>query len=186
MSAWPFANRRSGLFSRGYKAAADSEPESQTHDETMSVKQSEGRRPRRDFLSTILGLWSALTLIPLVNVVLRYVTPLKSSTALKQSLLVGPSDEIALNAARIVRFNKEPVIIVHTESGQFKAFFARCTHLGCVVKFESEGTPRLHCNCHGSEFDLTGKNLSGPAPRPLTPLKVTIQEASLIISTTEA
>ena len=150
------------------------------------MNKSEGKRPRRDFLTSLLGVWGVLTLIPVVNVVLRFVTPLKASVSLKQSLRVASSDEIAPNTAKIVRFNKDPVIIVHTGSGQFKAFFARCTHLGCVVKYEPEGTPHFHCNCHGSEFDMTGKNISGPAPRPLVPLKVTIQEASLIVSTTES
>lgn len=45
------------------------------------------------------------------------------------------------------------------------AFSAICTHLGCTV---APAGNRLDCPCHGSVFDaFTGKNLSGPAPRPL-------------------
>jgi cytochrome b6-f complex iron-sulfur subunit len=39
-----------------------------------------------------------------------------------------------------------------------------CTHLGCVVKPSEEG---FGCPCHGSRFDIHGKVMGGPAPRPL-------------------
>jgi len=142
-------------------------------------------KPRRDFLSTALGIWGLLAVVPVLNVLVRYITPPKGTPTTRQSLEVGLVDDIPRGTAKIVRFDREPVIIVHTSSGQFKAFFARCTHLGCVVKFQSEGAQGFHCNCHGSDFDLNGKNLSGPAPKPLTALKVTVQQASLIVSTTE-
>jgi len=152
------------------------------------MQQSAGpaNKPRRDFVSMLLGVWGVLTVVPFLNIVLRYVTPPKLNVVTKESIRVAAVEDIPPNSAKIVRFNKEPIIVVHTTSGQYKAFFARCTHLGCVVKFETEGTPRFHCNCHGSEFDLTGRNLSGPAPTPLRPLKVSVQEAAVIVSSIEA
>ena len=144
-------------------------------------KQEGNKEPRRDFLSKVLGVWALLGLVPVVNVVIRFLTPAKAAS-LSESIQVDSIAEISRNSAKIVRFGKEPVIVIHTSGGQFKAFFARCTHLGCVVKFEGDGDPHFHCNCHGSNFDLTGKNLTGPAPRPLTPLKVVVKETSLIVS----
>lgn len=40
----------------------------------------------------------------------------------------------------------------------------RCTHRGCEVEPAAD---RLICPCHGSEYDLLGAVLEGPAERPL-------------------
>lgn len=45
-----------------------------------------------------------------------------------------------------------------------------CTHLGCVVKSESDG---FHCPCHGSAFKRDGAVAKGPAPKALPWLQVT-------------
>jgi cytochrome b6-f complex iron-sulfur subunit len=47
------------------------------------------------------------------------------------------------------------------------ALDATCTHLGCQVTWD-ENRRRFRCPCHGSEFSPKGKNLVGPASRPLT------------------
>lgn len=47
-------------------------------------------------------------------------------------------------------------------------FSSRCPHLGCRISSAENG--QLVCPCHGSHFDLKGKNLKGPANRPLKQL----------------
>lgn len=138
---------------------------------------------RRDFLTTVTKFWALLTLVPFIEVVLKFVSPVRGPEVVRETIRVASVSDIALNSAKIVRFNKDPVIVVHTQGGQFKAFSARCTHLGCVVQFKpDEGAPHFSCNCHGSQFDINGKNIAGPAPRPLTPLKVSIQESSVLVT----
>lgn len=44
-----------------------------------------------------------------------------------------------------------------------------CTHLGCIVRAESDG---FHCPCHGSVFAPDGSVVRGPAPKALPWLKV--------------
>ena len=60
-----------------------------------------------------------------------------------------------------------------------------CTHMGCSV-----GVPigtKITCPCHGSEYDLGGGNLLGPATLPLVHYQVT--EASpggaLVVNTAQ-
>jgi Rieske Fe-S protein len=43
---------------------------------------------------------------------------------------------------------------------------SRCTHLGCTVNWKDEDNAFL-CPCHDAKFDVTGKVLGGPPPRPL-------------------
>jgi cytochrome b6-f complex iron-sulfur subunit len=137
---------------------------------------------RRDFLAKLLGAWSILTVVPMGAAVLKFITPRNVKDIIRETLRVGQTEDIPQNSAKIIRFNKDPVIVVHTASGQFKAFSARCTHLGCIVQYQPEGVPHFACNCHGSEFDLSGKNIAGPAPAPLTPLRVFIERDSIVIS----
>jgi Rieske Fe-S protein len=64
----------------------------------------------------------------------------------------------------------KPVIIAQPTQGTVVGFSAICTHMGCTV---APAGKQLDCPCHGSVYDAaTGKNLSGPAPRPLEPFPV--------------
>lgn len=57
------------------------------------------------------------------------------------------------------------VWIVRTEKGVY-ALWARCTHLGCTPNwFQAE--KRFRCPCHGSNFNMDGDVIAGPAPIPL-------------------
>jgi cytochrome b6-f complex iron-sulfur subunit len=47
----------------------------------------------------------------------------------------------------------------------------RCTHLGCRYNWEPQ-KQLYRCPCHGSEFDLHGAVVRGPATRPLPHLLV--------------
>ena len=144
--------------------------------------ERKGGMSRRNLLGKALGAWGLLSALPLLNVVIRFLSPPPSNQSPAENLKLEGFEEIETNSAKIVRFGKEPAIVIHTQTGQYKAFLARCTHLGCVVKYEGEGVPHFNCNCHGSVFDLTGKNLTGPAPRPLVPLRVSIEGKALVIS----
>ena len=61
-----------------------------------------------------------------------------------------------------------PAILIHSEKG-FTAISLICTHLGCTVGQSSNG---FACPCHGSQFDLEGKVLHGPANKNLQLLRL--------------
>lgn len=70
------------------------------------------------------------------------------------------------------------VIVAQPKAGEAVAFSATCTHMGCTV---APAGARLKCPCHGSVYDaLTGKNISGPAPRPLPPISVSVAGGEVV------
>ncbi len=58
-----------------------------------------------------------------------------------------------------------PILVVRRSSDRFTALSMRCTHEGCPVSPPAGGI--ITCPCHGSQFDLEGKVLRGPAKFPL-------------------
>ncbi len=73
-------------------------------------------------------------------------------------------------------FNGKPCLLVLTSDGEIRAFNAICTHVGCTVEFR-RAEEDIFCNCHNGVYDLHGKNVSGPPPRPLQEYKVTTRPA---------
>src|ERR1017187_2367296 len=56
--------------------------------------------------------------------------------------------------------------VSHDDAGRLHQCSAVCTHLGCIVSWNS--TERTwDCPCHGSRFTNDGKLLNGPALDPL-------------------
>jgi cytochrome b6-f complex iron-sulfur subunit len=53
-----------------------------------------------------------------------------------------------------------------------------CTHLGCIVKPSATG---FDCPCHGSGFASDGSVVRGPAPQPLSWIKVSMNGGTVIV-----
>ncbi|MDA8099662.1 MAG: ubiquinol-cytochrome c reductase iron-sulfur subunit [Nitrospiraceae bacterium] len=65
------------------------------------------------------------------------------------------------------------VWLVKKQDGTVRAYSPSCPHLGCGYRwFPSE--QKFKCPCHASVFDINGKVLAGPAPRPLDTLDVRV------------
>ncbi|MBK5307278.1 MAG: Rieske 2Fe-2S domain-containing protein [Frankiaceae bacterium] len=70
------------------------------------------------------------------------------------------------------------LLLARPDEATVVAFSSVCTHRGCTV--EPDGK-RLACPCHGSVYDaFTGKNISGPAPRPLRAFAVRISGPDVV------
>jgi Rieske Fe-S protein len=134
------------------------------------VKTDGGRRRLLTwFLSTSAGALIASVLYP----VLRYLSPPEVPEAATNQVEAGATNdpELLERGFKIVRFGADPVILVRLSDTEYRAFSATCTHLECIVEYrKSEGV--LWCNCHNGQFDLTGRNIAGPPPKPLTPFQV--------------
>jgi Rieske Fe-S protein len=72
-------------------------------------------------------------------------------------------------------------VITQPQPGQYKAFSATCTHLGCQVDTVKDGT--IQCPCHGSKYNITdGSVAHGPTTKPLPAKTVTLNGDVLTIS----
>ena len=78
------------------------------------------------------------------------------------------STELASGEGRVVAEGLRQVAECRDESGEVHRVSARCTHLGCIVRW-NKGDATWDCPCHGSRFAPDGAVLNGPAAVPLEP-----------------
>jgi len=136
---------------------------------------------RRRILNLVLsgGLlgWLASVLYP----VIAYLKPPKIAEANVSEVKAGEESAFAVNSGNIIKFGRKPVILVRTETGDFRAFDAVCSHLDCIVQYRQD-TKQIWCACHNGIYDLQGRNISGPPPRPLDVYTVKIVKGEVYIS----
>lgn len=71
--------------------------------------------------------------------------------------------------------------IVARHAEKLVAMTAICTHAQCTLSFNpNEHT--LDCPCHGSRYTLTGKNIQGPAVKPLGPIAITVHGGKIALA----
>src|SRR5690606_803741 len=82
---------------------------------------------------------------------------------------VSKVEEIAPGTGAVLRRGLHRVAVYRAGDGSLHAHSARCTHMGCVVRWSGE-EKSWDCPCHGSRFEArTGVVLNGPANAPLEP-----------------
>ncbi|WP_447008198.1 FAD-dependent oxidoreductase [Saccharothrix isguenensis] len=74
--------------------------------------------------------------------------------------------DVPAGQARVVRDGRGKAGVYRDEAGGVHGVSLRCTHLGCMVRF-NEAERSWDCPCHGSRFDVDGSVLEGPATKPL-------------------
>jgi Rieske Fe-S protein len=148
---------------------------------SMDVAPAPTDHGKRDFLKYILGgsliAWLASVLYP----VFAYLKPPPLGDVKVSSVKAGKLSEIELNSGTIIRFGNKPVILVRAETGDLRAFDATCTHLDCTVQFRKDAGI-IWCACHNGSYDLNGRNIGGPPPRPLDEYRVIVQGDDVFIS----
>lgn len=128
---------------------------------------------RRKFLNILLSGSAVALLGGIILPVFRFLTPPKQYEAVVSAVNLGAADSFPYNSGKIFRFGSKPGIIIRDKDGKFRAFSATCTHLDCIVQYEST-SESIWCACHNGRYDLNGSNISGPPPRPLPAMNVNV------------
>ena len=136
---------------------------------------------RRNFLNYLLGTGALATLASIVYPIIRFMIPPKVVESSTSSVVAAKLSEIKPNEGRIFKFGSKPGILVQAPSGEYRAFSAICTHLDCTVQYRPD-EKLIWCACHNGRYDLSGRNVSGPPPRPLEEFKVNVRGDEIVVS----
>ncbi len=128
------------------------------------------------------GSWSPLTADELSQLQNATVKPVKLTFTLKSKDSYLPeqaseeyvwgikvADAAKFESARTDLSGTGKVAGYDAVNMNFVIFSPICPHLGCRFVW-SDDASKFQCPCHGSQFNLDGEHLAGPAPRGLDPL----------------
>ena len=134
---------------------------------------------RRSFVNWFLGTSLGALCLSVVYPVIRFISPPNIPEATTNQVEAGMTNdqELMEKKFKIVRFGADPVILVWVGDDDYRAFAATCTHLDCVVEYQ-DVERRIWCNCHNGEYDLQGRNVAGPPPKPLEVYEVHVERDS--------
>lgn len=149
------------------------------HEREEREERDDKSPARRDFLGYAIGGTAAALGVLAVYPVAKFVQPLESTAP--TAVQVGKAEKFPRGTSRMVLLGGIPVLVIRTDDGSFRAFKALCTHLNCIVAF-SEAHKQIECHCHNGVYSLEGKNVSGPPPRPLTPVAVEVVQGMVTVS----
>ncbi len=145
------------------------------------MSKSEKIKSRRSFLNIALGTGIGAFFISVFYPIFRYLIPPKNTEPVPTSVVAGTVNELKPNSGKIFRFGRKPAILIKTPQGELRSFTAICTHLACTVQYRDD-LEHIWCACHNGHYDLHGKNIKGPPPRPLTQYVVNVQGDKILVS----
>lgn len=136
---------------------------------------------RRGFIQFLLGFSVISTVIGMLLPVIGYLLPKGAAQGSGGPVEVGKPEDFVVNTGKIISVNDKPVILVNSKTGGLKAFSAICTHLGCIVNWDTRKS-NIACPCHDGFFNpVTGAVVSGPPPKPLAQYEVVVKDGKVLI-----
>jgi cytochrome b6-f complex iron-sulfur subunit len=140
-----------------------------------------GDSERRSLLTWLLGGSVAASLASFFYPVVKYLNPPAVAEASVNEVSAGKVQDLKLNSGKIVKFGNKPALLVRIGETDWRAFSAVCTHLNCTVQYQ-EASHQIWCACHNGMYDLHGRVVSGPPPRPLEEYTVKVRGDDVVIS----
>jgi len=128
----------------------------------------------------LLGGGFLATAVAFLYPVSRYLVPPKASDLGSDSVVAGRVGDLKPNSGKIFRFGNRPGLLIRTSSGEYRAMSATCTHLSCTVQYRDD-LRQVWCACHNGKYDLNGRNISGPPPRPLEGFEVQVRGDEIFV-----
>ncbi|NJD01920.1 MAG: ubiquinol-cytochrome c reductase iron-sulfur subunit [Ruminiclostridium sp.] len=147
---------------------------------------------RRKFLSYSIGGIAAAVVGSLLYPLAGFTASPALSAGKEEWIAIGNIKDFVLNEPMKVEYSykkqdgwmtveqKRNCWVVAKDGESFDIFDPRCTHLGCAYHWEKDKN-QFYCPCHGGKFDISGKVLGGPPPRPLDRVDFKIDGEKLLI-----
>ncbi len=142
---------------------------------------SEPAQARRRTIKVFLGSGLLASFASFIYPVLRYLIPPPVADLGGDEIVASKLSELKPNSAKIFRFGSHPGLLIMNSDGTYRALSATCTHLGCTVQYRSD-LRQIWCACHNGIYDLNGRNVSGPPPRPLAVFDVHLRGDEIVVS----
>lgn len=142
--------------------------------------QTEAVQPGRRIINLLLGGGVLASIASFLYPALRYLVPPLTAEAGSRSVVAAKVADLKRNSGTIFKFGAKPGILIQTADGDIRAFSAVCTHLNCTVQYRDD-LHQIWCACHNGHYDLHGRNVSGPPPRPLEEYDVHVQGDEIVV-----
>ena len=143
----------------------------------------ENVQSRRRWINLLLGSGVAASIISFVYPAIRYIIPPPVAESASRFVVAAKVGELKNNSGKIFKFGSRPGLLVRLADGSYRAYSAECTHLNCTVQYRSD-VREIWCACHNGLYDLEGRNVSGPPPRPLEVYEVHLQGEDVVVTRT--
>ena len=141
----------------------------------------EGGPTRRRLVELFLGGGLFASLTSFVYPILRYLVPPPVADLGGDEVIAAKVGDLKPNSGKIFRFGSRPGLLLRIGESEYRAFSATCTHLSCTVQYRTD-LQEIWCACHNGMYDLNGRNVSGPPPRPLESYQVHVRGEDLVVS----
>jgi cytochrome b6-f complex iron-sulfur subunit len=148
---------------------------------SVADPKSQPEPARRRLIEILLGGGLLASFASFVYPVLRYLVPPPVAELGADQVIAGKIGELKPNSAKIFRFGSRPGLLIRNTDGSYRALSATCTHLGCIVQYRGD-LLEIWCACHNGLYDLNGRNISGPPPRPLEVYEVHLRGDDVLVS----
>ncbi len=148
---------------------------------------------RRDFIKAttaiIGGFIGALTTLPAIGYLL---SPSLRRSEAAEWIDLGALEDYPFGVPKLFEFTRTRengwertamsygVFVVRQDEQKVRVFSNICTHLACRVSWHPDVRHYIS-PCHDGHFDIVGRNISGPPPRPLDEFVTRIEEGNLLI-----
>lgn len=136
---------------------------------------------RRKIIGGVFGAFSAASAVSFLYPLGRYLWPRSSGAGADGKASVKLSlTEVPAGGAKFIRFLNKPAVVINLDGVNVAALSAVCTHLGCVIKWNSRAG-QLQCPCHGGKFNTDGMVVGGPPPVALPTYAARIESGYIIV-----
>jgi Rieske Fe-S protein len=141
---------------------------------SSAVKPEAPSKPsRRGFFGVLSGI--ALTLVAWPKLALAgnkpwVALPLSKAPKLQKA-----------GGSMVTRIRGKELLLVRDTETSAHAFELKCPHEGCDVNY-APASQKIECPCHDALFDLNGKVVQGPPPRPLETYPAIVDGERILIN----